>query len=153
YMFQAPCFYEDDERTYFLSPAPVPVGLLRMTVAIHSHPRLDDFVRALNTFGVDGLLTPAVQSLTDGGAMFQTLYCPQTWLNPDRPVENVDFRPTGAYSLYNWELFFHVPLLIANRLSQDQRFEEAQRWYHYIFNPTSGTSVAAPARFWNFLPF
>ncbi|NJM76506.1 MAG: hypothetical protein HC852_12855, partial [Acaryochloridaceae cyanobacterium RU_4_10] len=51
------------------------------------------------------------------------------------PVEYVDFTPDGAYSSYNWELFFHTPLLIANSLSKNQRFEEARDWYHYIFNP------------------
>ncbi|KIG13292.1 Insecticidal toxin complex protein TccB3 [Enhygromyxa salina] len=40
-----------------------------------------------------------------------------------------------AYSTYNWELFFHVPLLIAEKLSASQRFADAQRWYHAIFNP------------------
>ena len=48
----------------------------------------------------------------------------------------MEFRPDGAYTLYNWELFFHIPLLIATRLSSNQRFEEAQRWFHYIFDPT-----------------
>ena len=37
----------------------------------------------------------------------------------------MDFTPDGAYSPYNWELFFHAPLLIANQLSKNQRFEEA----------------------------
>ena len=51
------------------------------------------------------------------------------------PEEIVDFSPDGAYSSYNWELFFHAPLLIANALSKNQRFEEARLWYHFIFNP------------------
>jgi hypothetical protein len=51
------------------------------------------------------------------------------------PKEIVDFTPDGAYSPYNWELFFHAPLLIANQLSKNQRFEEARDWYHFIFNP------------------
>src|SRR5579883_3401679 len=29
------------------------------------------------------------------------------------PVKNLDFTYNGAYSIYNWELFFHAPLLIA----------------------------------------
>ena len=27
--------------------------------------------------------------------------------------------------------------LIANRLNGNQQFEEAQKWYHYVFDPTS----------------
>jgi hypothetical protein len=46
----------------------------------------------------------------------------------------IDFA-TGAYGTYLREIFFHVPFLIANHLNGQQRFEDAQRWYHYIFNP------------------
>src|SRR5262249_2040626 len=38
------------------------------------------------------------------------------------------------------------------RLSKNQRFEEAQRWFHYIFDPTE-TEGEAPARFWKTRPF
>src|SRR4029453_9242161 len=39
-------------------------------------------------------------------------------------------------------------------LSKNQRFAEAQRWFHYIFDPTSNdTTVDPPARFWKFLRF
>jgi len=69
------------------------------------------------------------------------------------PEENVDFSYSGAYSLYNWELFFHTPLLIATHLSRNQRFQEAQQWFHYIFNPTSDRVDLVPRRYWNFLPF
>jgi hypothetical protein len=49
--------------------------------------------------------------------------------------EFLEFNAGGAFSLYNWELFFHVPLYIATLLSQNQQFEHAQRWLHYIFDP------------------
>ncbi|HVG20296.1 MAG TPA: LamG-like jellyroll fold domain-containing protein, partial [Blastocatellia bacterium] len=42
----------------------------------------------------------------------------------------------GAYGEYFWELFFYTPFLIANTLSANQRFQMAQKWYQYIFNPT-----------------
>lgn len=72
----------------------------------------------------------------------------------DYPKENIDFSYDGAYSLYNWELFFHTPLLIADRLSKNQRFEEAMKWFHYIFDPTdSSTNEKSPQRFWKVLPF
>ncbi|HYU75255.1 MAG TPA: hypothetical protein VEL31_21510, partial [Ktedonobacteraceae bacterium] len=54
---------------------------------------------------------------------------------------------------YNWELFFHIPMLIATRLSKNQRFEEAQHWFHYIFNPTDSSSEEPPKRYWKVLPF
>ena len=47
-----------------------------------------------------------------------------------------------------------MPLTIAVHLSKNQRFAEAQRWFHYIFDPTStDTSVPVPQRFWRFLAF
>ena len=66
------------------------------------------------------------------------------------PVDDVDFSKIGSYSSYNWELFFHTPLLIADRLSKNQRFEEAQKWFHYIFNPTDTSSSGedVPQRYW-----
>jgi hypothetical protein len=41
----------------------------------------------------------------------------------------------------------------ATKLSQSQQFEEAQAWFHYIFNPITNSSAPIPQRFWNFLPF
>ena len=68
--------------------------------------------------------------------------------------KEIDVSEHGAYANYNWELFFHIPLTIAVHLSKNQRFAEAQRWFHYIFNPTSNDqSVDPPKRFWNFLAF
>src|SRR6266702_5397942 len=61
--------------------------------------------------------------------------------------------PGGAYSAYNWELFFHVPLILAIHLSKNQRFEEAQQWFHYIFNPTDDSVGPTPERFWKVKPF
>ena len=64
----------------------------------------------------------------------------------------------GAYAPYNWELFFHVPFFIANRLSANQRFEEALGWFHYIFDPTSTDNTLAnpdtpQQKFWITKPF
>ena len=42
------------------------------------------------------------------------------------PLETLDFDSGGYFSTYNWELFFHAPLLIAKRLSVAQRFGEAK---------------------------
>ncbi|HEY8023530.1 MAG TPA: insecticidal toxin protein [Burkholderiaceae bacterium] len=69
------------------------------------------------------------------------------------PVKNLDFSYNGAYSLYNWELFFHAPLLIAVHLSQNQKYQDAQTWFHYIFNPTDNSPGPTPQRFWQVQPF
>ncbi len=46
----------------------------------------------------------------------------------------MDFQ--GANSLYFWELFFHMPFLVAHRLNLEQRFDEATQWLHYLFSPS-----------------
>jgi len=69
-------------------------------------------------------------------------------------AKEIDFSEHGPYANYNWELFFHIPLTIAVHLSKTQRFAEAQRWFHYIFDPTSNDqNVNPPMRFWKFLAF
>ena len=62
--------------------------------------------------------------------------------------EFLDFTRSAPYSVYNWELFFHIPLYIAQLLSQNQKFEDAMAWFHYIFNPTRTGTESAPKRFW-----
>jgi ribosomal protein S18 acetylase RimI-like enzyme len=58
---------------------------------------------------------------------------------------HLEFR--GANGLYYWELFFHAPLLIAQTLNSQQKFEEAKKWFETIFNPTN------EYEYWEFLPF
>lgn len=55
------------------------------------------------------------------------------------------------YSLYNWELFFHTPILLADALSKAQQYEEAMKWFHFVFNPIADENE--DNRFWQFLPF
>ena len=69
-----------------------------------------------------------------------------TYASQDRQF--LDFSPSAAFSVYNWELFYHIPLYIAQLLSQNQQFEDAQTWFHYIFNPTRQGSDPVPQRFW-----
>ena len=119
------------------------------------HPHLCTFFEEFNGTGIDGLMQRTVQERST--TFFDATYDPEEDVVAEPyPVEDVDFSTAGAYSQYNWELFFHAPLLIATRMSQNQRFEEAQRWFHYIFNPTArvdSANVIGPERYWNFLPF
>lgn len=78
---------------------------------------------------------------------------PDTTNHPGYPKENMDFTAWGSYSQYNWELFYHAPMLVAQRLSNNQQFEDAMHWYHYIFNPTDASAQPSPQRFWNTKPF
>jgi hypothetical protein len=131
-------------------------------VAKHYHPYVCDFMKALNKDGIAGLLSGANQKLIETRPIFSQDYLP-ILVNQPFPVEDVEFDASDdeaavyrnlPYGVYNWELFFHAPLLIATRLSKNQRFESAAKWFHYIFNPTNSDSAEpAPQRYWNVLPF
>jgi len=82
-----------------------------------------------------------------------TGYAPSELVDRPYPVKDLDFSSNGAYSGYNWELFFHVPITIAVHLSKNQRFAEAQEWFHYIFDPTDDSDGPTPERFWKVRPF
>src|SRR5262249_10440649 len=105
------------------------------------HPYVCNFVESLDATGIDALLSLDTQNTREDNT-FQA-YGPTGYVAQPYPADEVEFRWGGGYDLYNWELFFHIPLLIATRLSTNQRFEEAQRWFHYIFHPmgVSGTDI------------
>ena len=80
-------------------------------------------------------------------------YNPSPWVNTPYPVKNLDFSVGGAYSKYNWEMFFQVPLMVAIHLSQNGKYQDAQNWFHYIFNPFDNSPGPTPERFWKVQPF
>ena len=69
------------------------------------------------------------------------------------PIEDIDFDSGGSYSAYNWDLFFRIPLLIASTLTQNQRFEEALTWFHYMFDPTGALDGDGVQKYWVTKPF
>lgn len=62
----------------------------------------------------------------------------------------------GANGIYFWELFFHMPFLVAWRLNIEQRLKEATQWLHYIFNPLEDeimqSRTPGKPRYWNSRP-
>jgi len=161
-----PFSYQDLDRGYLVDIVTAEGGhwggrKLRFQ-ALH-HPLACAFIEALERGGVEALLDPTLQGRTDAGRTFMDAYKPRSatvYLDldtggtvvPRTPHETVDFSRGGSFSQYNWELFFHLPWLIATRLSANQRFEDARRWYHYIFDPTTSRQ-GGRERFWNFKPF
>jgi hypothetical protein len=124
------------------------------------HPFVGELIQKLNRESLRGMLDPDFhQELADRfGEFFAQFYeSPPDIRNlveivPPRKAIELDY--SQPYANYNWELLFHIPLTIAVHLSKNQRFAEAQRWFHYIFDPTSNDmSVKAPERYWKFLAF
>src|SRR5205085_2539576 len=108
------------------------------------HPLVCPLKKTLYKDGIPELMKRETQ-LQKSNFNFKTYYDPNTGIvpklliaNPDGtksltfPIEDLDFTSDGSYSCYNWELFFHVPLLLATRLTQNQRFEDALTWFHYM---------------------
>lgn len=74
-------------------------------------------------------------------------------------IINSPMRFEGGIGQYTWELFFHVPFLIANRLLAEQRFDEAEQWFKRIFSPAgyrkadgSLDMIGNSPRYWNVRP-
>jgi hypothetical protein len=51
----------------------------------------------------------------------------------------------GPYGVYLREVFFHVPMLIADHLNAQGRFAAAQRFLRFVFDPTADEVVDIPA--------
>src|SRR3984957_2748541 len=142
------------------------------------HPLLCSFIRILFDKGIDALMSRSTQlqgdvifdsnpNKFDFGQVYQPtplVYSgtpitytgpsgPVTDLHPGYPKGDVDFDPQGGYSCYNWELFFHAPMMIAQRLDQNLQFEDADHWFKYIFNPTDGSTYPSPDKYWVTKPF
>ncbi|KAH6975557.1 hypothetical protein EDB80DRAFT_740584 [Ilyonectria destructans] len=60
---------------------------------------------------------------------------------------------TRPYALYNWEVGFHAPIAIVDRLLQNQQFDLALKMMHYVFDPLSDQPGVVKQRVWKWLPF
>ncbi len=150
-------FEADDALAAFNPWSDFRVEFVRLsTFVVH------DLVQDMFAGGIDTLLSLKTQERAE--IDFGATYKPGAAVIPpnyDRATgavrAGVDFD--GAYGLYYREIFFHVPFFIANQLNTNQNFAEAQRWYHYIFNPTiveptnPNPSANPNDRYWQFRPF
>ncbi len=127
------------------------------------HPYTGLFKTKLNQQGVEGLLTYDLE--VEGNSETFLDYNPNfgeddelgpvyELRNPEEKTlyqENIAFDHGAAYTIYNWELFYHAPLYIATQLNKNGRFEEAMKWYHFIFDPTTNQAPDkdnSNARYW-----
>jgi peptidoglycan hydrolase-like protein with peptidoglycan-binding domain len=164
-----PLFYQDNKRAFFVKPEWEAVLNNYGQVTNHTrkyrflpfyHPYTMLFIREFNRDGIDGLMNRKIQTNPQSFPPANTFFFTPTY-DPSSPVivddtskkDVNDFSFGGAYSIYNWELFFHAPLMIACRLMQNQKFEDAMTWFHYIFNPTSIDNLPTPQRYWITKPF
>ncbi|MEU4419670.1 hypothetical protein AB0F81_03530 [Actinoplanes sp. NPDC024001] len=119
----------------------------------HFHPYVGELVHRLVTGSIGGLQATDTEDALTRPLMTNREYRPTTLVTEPYPVADLDFSTSGAYAVYNWELFFHVPLTVAMHLSRNGRYEEAQRWFHYVFDPYDDSDGPTPDRFWKVKPF
>jgi peptidoglycan hydrolase-like protein with peptidoglycan-binding domain len=162
-----PFFYQDPHRAYLVRPEwqedATAYGQSFLTYRYRwlpaYHPYAALFLREAKRAGPEGLLQRRLQVQPQdwypGNNHAFAGYQPTAASVPDSTAvaDRVDFTRHGAFALYNWEVFFHIPFAIACRLSENQRFEEAMRWFHYIFDPTSTSGAEVPQRYWVTRPF
>ncbi len=134
------------------------------------HPFVGELIKKLNQVSIPGMLDPKfLRGLADTDTehfddFYETPQNSPAFANRAEHLKKlvevvfteraIDLEPGGPYANYNWELLFHFPLTIAVHLSKNQRFAEAQRWFHFIFDPTYiDTTNDPPINFWKFLAF
>jgi hypothetical protein len=115
------------------------------------HPFVGHLVKQLNTKSLAGVFDAgdhaALASDPANKNFFEKIY----QVLDDELVEHfgkeIELKG-GPYSIYNWEWGLYFPWAVALQLSKNQRYVEAQRWFHYVFDPT-----AADKQYWKFLRF
>lgn len=96
--------------------------------------------------------------------LFEHNYLPGSSVAEPFPSSMVDFNWGSSSSIYNWELFFFVPMLLADKMLAEQNYAAALEWMQLVFDPRIGLSSyektkrfvrALPkgAKYWKFLPF
>ena len=135
------------------------------------HPFLCTFIKEVRRDGVFSLLNPSSDEKASafplfrqqiggediGNEDFATTFSPTDAVVTPYPVEDVDFSQEGAYSQYNWEVFFHGPFFVAQRLIENRQFDDAFDWFHTMFDPRTPAPVPTGypdnARWWRIRPF
>ena len=118
-------------------------------------PDGQDFVRAYRRLRAaakfNELFDPSTQAMGDGRPVVTT---GSTGLRTT--LASISFDRSTPYANYNWELFLHTPLAIADYLASQQRFDDARLWLHAVFDPTTEKKddrTHQIPQFWRFLPF
>jgi len=136
---------QKDSLAFKGAPSPRPTSRMQLHISSLSHPGVCSLLARLNRGSVKDLFTldtqfPVEMLPRDGGRFvpknLNDVYSFQV-PEDDAPSDDLNFSPGGPYGIYNWEVFFHAPFRIACMLNEDQQFERAQQWFHFIFDPNA----------------
>ncbi len=112
--------------------------------------------QTLYSKGVSALLAPEQQLRSEPKSFESIVY---HWFGQVRYTDEDFLKPgehaiaqfNGPHGSYLWEIFFHLPFLIAHTFNSIGKFEEADRWYRRIFDPMA--SGDEPNAHWRFVVF
>ena len=93
--------------------------------------------RELFAGGVDMLLDLKTQQIPVTPVLpFERLNPSTTNLGWPTALDATQVDFDGLYGQYFWEIFYHIPMLVAYSLGANQQFSEAQAWLQHVFDPT-----------------
>jgi hypothetical protein len=124
---------------------------LDLSTVTDQGPKFPTNVIRLNTLFGKQLVSHAARSV-ERALEWDAQEIKEPTIDYNLPTPSVDFH--GANGIYFRELFLHVPNLVATRLSEQQQFDEAERWFtEYLFDPfrTHPDEKERPP-FWNTRP-
>ncbi|MCO6432689.1 neuraminidase-like domain-containing protein [Nitrosomonas nitrosa] len=106
------------------------------------HPQAVGFRRVLEARGLARLVRVENQALLPGTDLDRergrvhhfSAYRPTNLVDHRWPSDTVDFTVTGAYSEYNWELFFDSLLYCAQRFDEEGQFDDADEIFALLLD-------------------
>lgn len=132
------------------------------------HPLVCLMKRSLAAGGFERLMGASPLEWQQRGHEFNDLFGPKDVVLKPHPAETVGFQfdRNDGYASYNWEVFYHLPSLVSQKLVLGQKFADALRWFHFVFNPsgipeppegygdaTMPPAAKGPGRYWLTKPF
>ncbi len=77
-------------------------------------------------------------------------YQPTALVDRPYPSDHLAYDTRESYAQYNWEAYLYGPLLIAQRLSDAGKYDDAERWFRLLLDPGEEGRLAfqtAPLRY------
>ncbi len=109
--------------------------------------------RRLFERGVDAILARDFQTSLNEGELPVTVTSSLVKTDPiETGVDGAKAVLRGPLGAWYQEIFLHIPWRIALHLNAQGRYEAAQRWFHYIFDPTA-SDASGSDRVWRYAGF
>ena len=110
-----------------------------------THRFSSDLLGRVHSRGVDGVYSLYAERYSGSAATRADTY----------GLDGTDYHELRRpYALYNWEVGFHAPTLLADRLLKAQKFDEALAVLERVFDPKMAARTPTDTKpYWTFPPF